>query len=202
MFEKVDRRQISSGKKGMRANTKREHRQLYYGYGSCFWQSPGIHGEDEMTYTITRQLQWPDGTKIVEISEGGLDYTNPDALCSKYSGEFQEFVDPIEAVEAAINIYESWKNDDQEEDICIGYGCTLGYTMPFEASEVEEIKHWAEEEHKKIPTCSNCGELINPDIDYIVDEWDNPFCSEQCIERAIEKEEKYEMLSEEEGGEL
>ena len=152
-------------------------------------------------YVVTRQSQWPDGTYIVEISEGGIDYCNPDALSPKYKGEFQEFVDPKEAVETAIFIFESWKKDEPKEDIFIGYGCTLGYTMPFEPSDIEEITQWAEREYKKIPTCCNCGELIDPDTDYIVDEWDNPFCSEECIERAVEKEEEYNILCEE-GGEI
>jgi hypothetical protein len=153
-------------------------------------------------YTITRQIQWPDGMHIVEISDGGLDYCNPDASSRKYEGEFQEFVDPIEAMEIAISIFESWKKDEPEEDISIGYGCTLGYAMPFEPSQITEIQQWAKKEYKKIQVCRNCGELIDPDTDYIIDESDNPFCSEQCMERAMEKEEEYEILSEEEGGEI
>ncbi len=62
-------------------------------------------------YTITRQIQWPDGTSIVEISEGELDYTNPDALVEKYPGEFETFDNPIEAVNTAIEICKSWRND-------------------------------------------------------------------------------------------
>ena len=42
-------------------------------------------------YTVTRQHQWPDGANLVEISSGRLDYTNPDALCAKYAGEFEEY---------------------------------------------------------------------------------------------------------------
>jgi len=153
-------------------------------------------------YTITRQRQWPDGTLVVEISEGGLDYSNPNALRRKYEGEFQEIADPIKAVTIGIFIFESWKKDEPKEDIFIGYGGTLGYTMPFEPSQINQIKEWAQKEYTKIPICYNCGELIDPDTDYILDEWDNPFCSVQCIECAMEKEEEYEKLSEEEGGEL
>ena len=36
-----------------------------------------------MPYTITRQRQFPEGTPVVEVSSGGLDYTNPDALVAK-----------------------------------------------------------------------------------------------------------------------
>jgi len=38
-------------------------------------------------YTVTRQIQWPDGTPVVEVSEGDINYTNPDALKEKYPGE-------------------------------------------------------------------------------------------------------------------
>ena len=50
------------------------------------------------TYVVTRQIQWPEGKHVVEISAGGFDYTNPDALVAKYPGEFGEFCDPREAL--------------------------------------------------------------------------------------------------------
>lgn len=133
---------------------------------------------------------------MVEISESRVDNCNPDALCGKYEGEFQEFVDPVEAVDIAISISKSWKNDEPEEDIFIGYGCTFGYAMPFEPDQIKQIKQWAEKEYTEIPTCYNCGELLDPNTDYIIDEYDNCFCSEQCIERAMEKEAEYEILCE------
>jgi hypothetical protein len=55
-------------------------------------------------HTVTRQLQWPTGNSVVEISEGDINYSNhgefqefinysnPDALVAKYDGEFQEFI--------------------------------------------------------------------------------------------------------------
>ena len=36
-------------------------------------------------FTVTRQRQFPDGENVVEVSAGGLDYTNPDALGAKYA---------------------------------------------------------------------------------------------------------------------
>jgi len=46
-------------------------------------------------WTVTRQRQWPDGVDIVEVSAGGIDYTNPDALCAKYDGSSGSF--PIQS---------------------------------------------------------------------------------------------------------
>ncbi len=31
-------------------------------------------------YTVTRQCQFPDGDYVVEISAGGIDFTNPGEL--------------------------------------------------------------------------------------------------------------------------
>ena len=59
-------------------------------------------------YCVTRQMYWPGGTKVVEIADGGLDYCNPDALVSKYNGEFEEFVSPLEAVRTAVRILLQW----------------------------------------------------------------------------------------------
>ena len=51
-----------------------------------------------MPYTVTRQDQWM-GELMVEISEGGFDYTNPDMLSGRWEGEGETFIDPREAVE-------------------------------------------------------------------------------------------------------
>src|SRR5438046_8051608 len=81
-------------------------------------------------FTVTRQRQWPDGDNVVEVSHGGLDYCNPDALGAKYAGEFEEFADPRQAVETAIEIVRAWRKDSKER-IAIGVGSTNGMTLPF-----------------------------------------------------------------------
>ena len=60
-------------------------------------------------YTVTRQRQFPDGENVVEVSAGDHNYTNPDALVAKYAGEFEEFTDPRDAVETAIQIVRDWR---------------------------------------------------------------------------------------------
>lgn len=96
-----------------------------------------------MAFTVTRQIQHPDGTHIVEISEGGLDYANPDMLVAQYLDEGVTFDDPREAVETAIQIRDSWQRDSPDMDISIGRGCTMGMTLPFDPSDVEELRKWA-----------------------------------------------------------
>ena len=61
-----------------------------------------------MKYTVTRQHQWDTGNYVVEISGGGIDYCNPDALGKSFPGEFEEFEDVREAVDTAIQIAEQW----------------------------------------------------------------------------------------------
>jgi len=84
-----------------------------------------------MSYVVTRQIQWPEGIKMVEISKGGINYVNPDALSPIYDMEFEEINDPREAVDIAIEIKEAWKKRETKDKITIGVGCTGGFAMPF-----------------------------------------------------------------------
>lgn len=95
-----------------------------------------------MKLVVTRQLQWPDGKRVVEVSIGGIDYTNPDALVPKYEGEFVEYYDPIEAVETAIRICRKWR-EDGHKDAKVGFGSTGGFTAPFEDCTFKEARGWA-----------------------------------------------------------
>lgn len=102
-----------------------------------------------MTWTVTRQLQWPEGTPVVEVSAGGIDYVNPDALSPRYPGEFQTYDDPVEAVEAAIAICRSWRRDGQK-NARVGRGATGGMTMPFESCSFREARAWAKVRKKQL----------------------------------------------------
>ena len=145
-------------------------------------------------YTVTRQLQWPDGTPIVEVSEGGIDYTNPDALAAKYPGEFDEYKDPIEAVETALDICRSWRKDGTKK-ACVGIGATGGMTLPFDTCTFKDAKEWAKKTSEGLQKCPTCGE-ITEDLKewYVAGEYTEhdfyPFddgekyCSERCAEKA------------------
>lgn len=136
-----------------------------------------------MPYVVTRQMQWPNGKLIVEVSEGDLDYTNPDALVQKYQGEFEEFDDPREAADIAIEIMKLWKENDPSEEIFLGYGCTCGMTIPFEDCTPEELKAWAQKAYEATPECNECREKITGEEWKIAERTDNlKFCSEDCAE--------------------
>jgi len=151
-------------------------------------------------YTVTRQLQWPEGTAIVEISKGSLDYTNPDALAAKYPGEFTEFSDPVEAVETAIEICRSWRNDGKR-NASLGIGATGGMTMPFDTCTFKDARKWAKETNKKLEKCPACGEIVEDLKEwYVAGEYTSngfyPFddgykyCSEYCANKASDWEER------------
>ena len=131
-------------------------------------------------WVVTRQLQWPNGDPVVEISAGGIDYTNPDALVEKYPGEFEEFTDPREAAKTAIEICRAWRKDG-EKKACVGCGATGGMTMPFEGSSFKEIEAWAREEWEKLEKCEQCGTVLPEE--YWSDELvgDVKCCSENCL---------------------
>lgn len=137
----------------------------------------------EMPYTVTRQRQWPEGTPVVEISAGGLDYTNPDALATKYPGEFQAFDDPREAVEVTIAICRAWRRDE-ERRAKVAYGATGGMTMPFSPCTYEEARQWAKKRYEALPKCDRCGGLL-PERPYRLYEpgfEDARYCREYCAE--------------------
>ena len=137
-------------------------------------------------YTITRQHQSQDSTMIVEISEGSFDYVNPDMLSERYDHEGETFADPRDAVNAAIEIYNLWRADEPGTDIYIGYGNTLGYTLPFEASTVKELKEWSNKEYESIDKCDWCGDILpnEREIWQLIDIDDMRFCSETCADNA------------------
>ena len=138
-----------------------------------------------MPYTVSRQHQWPSGDYVVEVSAGGQDYTNPDALVPKWArlGEGDTFASPVEAVEAAVKICEAWRQDGCPE-AQIGYGATGGMTMPFDPCTYEEARKWAAKREADLPKCDRCGEIL-PEEYYTVPDLDNEkFCREHCAEEA------------------
>lgn len=136
-------------------------------------------------YTVTRQRQWPDGIPMMEISAGGIDYTNPDALAAKYRGEFETFDDPREAAEVAISICKVWRRDGEKE-ACVGHGATGGMTMPFDPTTFTEARQWAKRRYEALPKCDRCGGLL-PEHPYRLFEQDfedERYCREFCAEEA------------------
>lgn len=96
----------------------------------------------ETIFFVSRQIQFPDGEKVVEVNSGGKDYCNPGAVSKKYPGEFREYESAVEAVNVAKAIAELWQKDCGEE-IGIGVGCTMGFTMPFSGESYEKALEWA-----------------------------------------------------------
>lgn len=135
-----------------------------------------------MPYTVTRQRQWPEGTAMVEVSGGGLDYTNPDALGAKYPGEFETYTDPREAVETAIAICRAWRKDDAP-GARVAYGATGGMTMPFDSCSFEEARVWARRAYERLPKCARCGDPLPPHP-YRLPDSDERFCREYCAEES------------------
>lgn len=143
-------------------------------------------------HTVTRQLQWPEGARVVEISEGSIDYSNPGALSAKYRGEFEGFDDPREAVETAIEIAQRWQADEPDKRILIDHGATGGGTMPFDGMPLcpntyMKLRQWANAQYETLPKCDCCGKPLGKERYTLVDyEPDSVFCSEYCAERELD----------------
>jgi hypothetical protein len=145
-------------------------------------------------FTVTRQCQWPDGKNVVEVSIGGIDYTNPDALSAKYSGEFEEYKNPREAVSTAIEIARQWRKDSGKR-IAVAVGNTHGMTIPFSPDTQAHAIAWAKQVWESLPKCAGCNEPL-PDSErerWHANDWDGlEYCSERCATRAAEFEAELE----------
>lgn len=146
---------------------------------------------------VSRQVQWPDGDQVVEISKGSIDYSNPGMLVTKYRGEGEEYIDPREAVRVAIEIAQAWAKD-QPRPVFIGRGCTGGMTIPFDPEELTEevfveYREWANKTATTLPECDQCGELLGK-VTYMSTDSacvDATFCREYCVEKFIARQREY-----------
>ena len=132
---------------------------------------------------VSRQLYWgvePEDQNCVEIAAGGIDYANPDMLVAKFSGEGEEYTDPREAVEAAIQIRDAWKAASPSLVINIAHGATGGATMPFEGDTDAALKAWAEKQYKNLPKCSHCGDVLGKETYTTLDDPDDKFYTTLC----------------------
>lgn len=105
-----------------------------------------------MLYTVTRQNSWGvDLPLAVEVSEGGLDYSNPDALSRKYPGEMQEYDSATKAVKAAIAIRKLWRQDEPEETIRLDCGDACCGSLPLADNMTDkDALDWATAHDKQV----------------------------------------------------
>lgn len=130
-------------------------------------------------YCVTKQLQWPDRDRVVEVSVGDYNYTNPDAI-----GHIEEFEFATEAAQRAIELQQEWQQEHPDEEVFVGHGYTMGCTAPFDPEEPEELLAWAKERDDALPCCDQCGAKIPSEKSTfrLFDE-DAVFCQEHCAEQ-------------------
>ena len=138
---------------------------------------------DNVRFTVSRQHRWPDGLYIVEITDGGIDYVNPD--CLSIVGEFET---ASEAVEAAIKDAKEWRKKRPDRKIYLACGVTHGFTaqldeMPMGAATYAHLRKWAKEYDATIPRCAHCGGLMPVEGGYgVLEIGEFDCCSEYCAE--------------------
>ena len=113
-------------------------------------------------YFVSRQHYYYQDEYFVEIAYPSIDYSSPDMLICKYSGEGESYTDPREAVQVAIKIRDQWKEDlkgeDKDREISISYGSFDG--CEGEESTDEELKAWADKVYESLEKCSYCGDIL------------------------------------------
>ena len=133
-------------------------------------------------FYVSRQKYYYSGINAVEIANGGQDLAGSDMLVPKYQGEGQEYADPREAVEAAINICRAWRKDGTTSAKLV-MGSTLGMGIELEPITFEDAEKLAEKLHDKLPKCDQCGAILGKErFKHVYDCDDLEFCSEQCAE--------------------
>ena len=140
-----------------------------------------------MGYHVSRQIQWPDGDKVVEIAIGGLDHAGPDMLVAKNSGEGETYLDPREAVKIALDIKQEWEHDI-DEPVRIDYGHADLVTLTDDCDAMT-LKLWADKEYLSLDHCERCGEIVDKhgECYTLPDEIGEGFCcSQYCMEDMIE----------------
>ncbi len=147
-----------------------------------------------MAYFVSRQRYYYSGENLVEVTEGGVDYAGADMLHPKYPGEAKEYIDPREAVRAALAIRDLWRADGEAE-VVVAVGCTLGMGIELEEGTDEYNLAWAEKQWESLEKCDRCGEPLGRDT-YTLEDYGETFCSEYCADRAWEA--KMEDLAEDE----
>lgn len=150
-----------------------------------------------MTWVVTRQIQWSGGHMVVEVSGGGWDLTNPDALSPSYKhlGEFKEFDDPRAACEAAIAVANAWRKAQKGKKISVAHGHTGGMTMPFEPCTTTSLRKWAKDCYQQLEKCGNCHSIIRGKCGYKLEfDDETTYCSEHCADKA---QAEYEKANEE-----
>lgn len=109
-------------------------------------------------FFVSRQRYYYSGESVVEVVSGGRDYANADMLVPKYDGEGQEYTDPLEAVEKALEILAAWRLDRPEIEIGIAVGTSAGMGMELEPDTMEYARAWAEKWERRIDEEEENGE--------------------------------------------
>ena len=145
-------------------------------------------------FTVTRQHRWHDGLYIVEITQGGLDFSGPDMLVEKYGklGEGDTFKGMTPAVEAAVAIARQWKLDLKAEGknykvyIASGNNHGMGLTLDEYTATEKHFKMFLEKAKafdEKLPKCVECGEILGKEHFGFYDLGEFDCCSEYCAEK-------------------
>ena len=130
-------------------------------------------------YCVTKQVQWPDGDMVVEVSIGDFNYCNPGAM-----GDIEEFEFAVEAAQRAIELQKKWQEHNPGEEVFVGHGYTGGHTMPFDPEEPEELLDWAKQRDDALPCCDQCGTKITDEKNtFRLPDEDAVFCQEYCAEQ-------------------
>ncbi len=148
-------------------------------------------------FFVSRQCYWgvePEDQNVVEVAQGGLDYSNADMIVASYPGEGEEYIGMVAAVTAAIKIAALWRAESNHT-IQVATGNTGGNTIPFEGQpDTDKLLEEAREFDENLPHCPQCAEIGELIWFHELSE-DERFCSENCSNLSLEWYQKENAVS-------
>jgi hypothetical protein len=99
-------------------------------------------------FFVSRQCYYYSHVSVVEVVSGGIDNSGADMLCAVYPGEGQEYDDPVEAVETAIEVCKAWRKKYRAVHVAVG--STGGMGLELEPCTFVEARAWAQRWTKRL----------------------------------------------------
>lgn len=135
-------------------------------------------------YYVTRQAYYYSEC-AVEIAPGEtIDVTGCDTLMERWPelGEGTKFINPRDAVKAAIKISRAWNKP-------IAINNWRGWGGEGEVIESPfDLLLWVHQQEERMVRCDRCGNTVHEENAHYLSEFDSIFCSEYCAESAWDED--------------
>lgn len=135
-----------------------------------------------MSFYVSRQRDGKDNCLYLEIAVGGKSKASKDILPARYDKENGSYLNPQDAVNIAVDIYNRWDKDyfDERKKLRI-VGISNPIYYEFTTRGIASAKAWADKIYADMKKCGSCKRAMGSKDPYEHDDLVNAvFCSEAC----------------------